>query len=382
MVHNLHISFTSFRNESRLLKETTSLLAADTIQSVSIACLHEAGLQKFEKLISGQKVYRFPLASRRIPRSYLTYFLIYFEFFVRVIYLCVKERPSIISIHAISILPIGVALKLIFRSRLVYETHELETETVGLAGRRKQLAKWIEARLIGFCDLTVVVSESIANWYKQAYRAQNVITVMNCPLASRPQKADKFRDKLGISSDVKIALYQGGITKGRNIPALVEAGRLLSDKGWIVVFMGYGPLEKTVRAAAAETKGVYFFPAVPPSEILAYTSSADVGLCLIEDVCLSYHFSLPNKFFEYIMARVPAISSDLPEMSKINREYNIGISAKSSSAADIAQAVLDSARLFDDGTPARLDKAAEKYCWENQETALIAAYRDLLPHSR
>ena len=46
-------------------------------------------------------------------------------------------------------------------------------------------------------------------------------------------------------------------------------------------------------------------------------SGADVGLCMIEDCCLSYHLSLPNKFFEYISAGLPLIISPCPDQEEI-----------------------------------------------------------------
>jgi glycosyltransferase involved in cell wall biosynthesis len=79
-----------------------------------------------------------------------------------------------------------------------------------------------------------------------------------------------------------------------------------------------------VRKYASDFPNIHFHPAIKPSEILSYTCSADVGLSIIENSCLSYYYSLPNKFFEYIAAGVPVIASDFPDMSAIVNEHKVG----------------------------------------------------------
>ena len=68
-----------------------------------------------------------------------------------------------------------------------------------------------------------------------------------------------------------------------------------------LVFMGYGEFEKTIKEYAGKNKNIHFYPAVPLEKVLDYTQHADVGLSLIERVCLSYYLCLPNKVFEYIL---------------------------------------------------------------------------------
>jgi len=60
------------------------------------------------------------------------------------------------------------------------------------------------------------------------------------------------------------------------------------------------------------------------NELLSYTAAADVGLSLIENISLSYHYALPNKLFEYIMAEIPVVVSKLPQMVEIVMQYNVG----------------------------------------------------------
>jgi glycosyltransferase involved in cell wall biosynthesis len=40
---------------------------------------------------------------------------------------------------------------------------------------------------------------------------------------------------------------------------------------------------------------------------------------------LSYYYALPNKLFEYIMAEIPAVVSNLPQMKEIIERYEVGM---------------------------------------------------------
>ena len=49
-----------------------------------------------------------------------------------------------------------------------------------------------------------------------------------------------------------------------------------------------------------------------------------MGLCLFENVCLNHYLYLPNKVFEYMMAGLPMIVSDFPEMAALVERYDCG----------------------------------------------------------
>ena len=70
---------------------------------------------------------------------------------------------------------------------------------------------------------------------------------------------------------------------------------------------------------------IRFIPAVSWDILMKYTKSADAGLSLDNSTNLNYRFSLPNKLFDYISAGIPIIATDLPEVSKILKEYTCGL---------------------------------------------------------
>ena len=69
---------------------------------------------------------------------------------------------------------------------------------------------------------------------------------------------------------------------------------------------------------------VWFPGKIPQDQLLRYTAAADFGLSLIDDVSLNNQLALPNKLFEYIMAGIPVLVSDCPQMVHIIQQYQVG----------------------------------------------------------
>lgn len=222
-MNNLHISLTEFRNESRVLKETNSILNHNIASKIYIASLHADDLEE-EKIYKDNLILnRFKLSSRKLSKNLFVQILKYFEFIYRITLFYRKKDIKMINIHAIALLPFGIFLKYLFKVKLVYDTHELETETNGSRGLRKKLVKFMEKRLIKKCDIVFVVSENIADWYKDEYDIQRPVVIKNAPRLIDSKKTNHFRENLGIKDESIIVLYQGGLSKGRGVYLLLEA---------------------------------------------------------------------------------------------------------------------------------------------------------------
>ena len=377
-VINLHVSLTPFRNESRVLKESESLAAAGLVDKVCIVALHEDGLRETEQIDAARDVVRVRLSTRSLPKNLFSQLIKYAEFGWQVLKIAKARGSTIHNMHSVGLIPIGVLLKLFRGGKLIFDAHELETETNGLVGMRKRAAKLVERATIGFADLVIVVSPGIERWYRERYRGLPIVTVLNTPRHVSSSRSSVLREKLGIPDHFRIAIYQGGLMSNRGIKELIDAAPIVAKAGYAIVFMGYGPMQAEVEAAAARNVNIYFYPAVPPSQILRHTASADVGICSISGVSLSYRLSLPNKLFEYIAAGIPVIASALPEMERVIMMRRVGVCVSTWTPDVIAAALSEIDHMRGAELDSRISRTAEEYSWESQEAAMIAAYRNLL----
>lgn len=277
-----------------------------------------------------------------------------------------------------ALLPLGVILKKIYKAQLIYDTHELETEKNGLVGFRQKISKFLERILIKHVNLTIVVSESIADWYMNEYNLSRPTVVLNVPRKQTLSSCNHFREQLNIQSNQLILLYQGGLMKGRGVHLILEAFKQRNQDNIVAIFMGYGELEEEIKLASKQSNNIYFYPAVSPNVVLDYTSSADIGISLIENTCLSYYYCMPNKLFEYAMTGLPIIVSNMKDMSEIVNKNNMGVVIKDFSPDGINIAIDNLLQQDLNIIKSNAYSTACANSWEIQEQKMLAAYKDIL----
>lgn len=369
------IVLNEFTNDSRVLKEAVSLQGMGHV--VRVIAMHARNLPEHE-VVDSIPVRRIKLVSRPWSKAKPIQLLKYGEFFVRTLLLC--RRADIVHCNDLNALPIGVAAKALSlgRVKVVYDAHEYEIHRVSPTRRFNIAVNYLlERLLIGFADRVMTVSNAIADEYVRLYRIRKPALVLNCPRFAETEKGNIFRERFGIRHDQIIVLYQGGLGKGRGIEILLHAFSALFDDKVVLVVMGYGPLESMVLEYQAKDSRIFFHPAVAPGVLLEFTSSADYGVLFYEDNCLNHRFCSPNKMFEYLMAGIPVLSSNLVEMRRLIELNKIGVVAESNDVEGFRNA-LSSLRGMEYETLVRQVKTVRrKYCWEEQEKVLEEVYRDL-----
>jgi glycosyltransferase involved in cell wall biosynthesis len=368
------IVLNNFKNDSRVLKENISL--QNTGYDVRVVALHEEPLKEFDE-VQNISVHRIKLKSRGWSKNKAIQFLKYFEFIYRV----VKEykNSDIVHCNDLNALPIGVIIKKFFNknAKIVYDAHEYETEIDGLNGIQKILVQWLEKILIKYADKVITVSDAIANEYVKLYNIEKPALVLNTPLLKNIEKKDIFRETFDISKDQTIFLYQGGLSSGRGIEVLLDTFKQITDDKSIIVFMGYGEFEGNIKKASQEFKNIYFHKAVATDVLLEYTCSADFGILFYENNCLNHDYCSPNKMFEYLMAELPVIVSNLYEMKRLVEDNSVGIVAQDNTPDGLQDAIQKATKLDKKELHLNIQKVKEIYNWEEQEKVLLDAYKGL-----
>jgi glycosyltransferase involved in cell wall biosynthesis len=357
-------------NESRIFKEARFISSLNKFDKIILFGVGDDNLKNNEQYndnIFIKRIKLFNIKKRSI--QYLYYYLYIF------IYLITK-RPKQVNIHTLEFLPLSIICKF-FSLKVIYDTHELETEKNNLHGIRKSISKVIERIFIKFTDKVIVVGDAIAYDYKALYPfMEKPSVILNCPNYVNIEKKDLFREKFKISSSKIIFLYQGDFGIGRNIEKLINVfSKMDNDKA--LVFMGDGPLEYMVKESSERYDNIYFQQAVSPSVLLEYTSSADVGLSMIENTSKSYNYCMPNKMFEYMMAELPIIVTNLFEMSNFINNNNIGYILKNDSIEEIMEIINRIDKYKIKVFTENLKIAKNKYNWEEQIKILEKIYNDV-----
>ncbi len=171
-----------------------------------------------------------------------------------------------------------------------------------------------------------------------------------------------------------IALYQGVVHHGRGLAPFMQALPLLENVHLVVI--GNGPAKHELQQAAHSFKvqhRVHWLEAVPYNELHPLTCGADLGLCLIEPVSMSYEYALPNKLFEYAMAGVPSLVTDLPALSDYARRTGVAeVIPRTLQPQDIASAVNTALSKDKLQYTTQIAEVAQRYSYEAQSERAVA----------
>jgi glycosyltransferase involved in cell wall biosynthesis len=381
---NLHIYPSNMKNESRIFRITNSLIEAGIVNEIIIVGKGDGELNEHDQLDETRQIWRVRLTRFWKLHWKIKKVLRYIQWLYKIYSRFRKERIGIVNCHSIFDLPLGAWLKRATGCRLIYDTHELETERNGLKGTLKKILKRIEKKYSQYPDHVFVVSDSIARWYREAYGLDNVTTIKNVPHKKQTVKrSKKIRDLLNIPEECILYIYQGGFLKGRGIPLLLSVFSR-SDINDHIVFMGYGELAEEIKEFAHQHQNIHFLEAVAPGDVVEYTSGADVGFSLVENTCLSYYYSLPNKVFEYLVSGIPCIVSDFPEMSAFVTQYQSGWTSaiEEESVYNLIMEISISRDMIQQKKQA-ITKVLQRddLGWEHEHRKLIQVYKDLMKKS-
>ncbi len=372
-------------NRRRAIVAVTNDLVTD--QRVHKACmlLRETG---FDVLLVGRRLPGSPPMDarpyrwKRMRLLFRKGALFYAEYNVRLFFFLLFRRASLLVANDLDTLPASRVVARLRRIPLIYDSHEFFTEVPELQGRfARRVWLWWERRILPHLQEVITVSDSIAAAYGEKYGVQ-VQVVRNLPAREHLSPVTPLTPgEAGIPEGKKVVLLQGaGINMDRGGEEAVLAMRYVEEAVLLVVGGGDAlPAMKRLAAEEGLAEKVIFIPRQPRERLYAYTALADVGLSLDKDESLNQRYSLPNKLFDYIYMGVPVLVSDLPEVSRIVRGYDVGLVLDEYSVEAMGSAI--NWMLEHDYKTVKkenLQRAAGELVWEKEKNILKNIYERYL----
>ncbi len=186
-------------------------------------------------------------------------------------------------------------------------------------------------------DLALCVSEGIARRYEQDYQIQSKLFYSLPPFFHLTPSTIKA--PIGI-------IYHGFLSQDRNSEILIELSYLLKPCYQIFV-MGLSNQPDFLQSLKKhEGENLRFIPPVRMDEIIPFTQQFDLGILTLSPNSFNNANALPNKFFEYIQARLGIITTPIPSLKGWIDAYGFGRYAKDFSPGALAE-LLNSLSLQD-----------------------------------
>lgn len=328
----LHVTHTDVTDDSRIEKQLKFL---NSLDGYAVSCIFVkspnynseyeiVGVAHISKRLLLSKMKWLP----RIPRHIINML----EITVYIIANGLRIRPSIVHAHDALVLPAATILSVLTGAVLIYDAHELESDKNGQTSFMRVGTLLIEKICWPRVDKFITVSKAIQSWYFKAFSEKDSEVILNSPVTQNFSRTSYLRERFAIDNASLIFIYIGYLSNGRGIDHILEAFSAGDNKNH-VVFLGEGSLKEKVVDYSARFNNIHYHAPVPHADVVKIASSADVGLCLIENVSTSDYFSLPNKLFEYLFSGLKVIGSDFPEIKRIIYDYNAGVTCDNNSKA-------------------------------------------------
>jgi len=330
----------------------------------------------FDVLLVGRKLKNSPALS--ISQKYKRLNLLsnrsamfYAEFNLRVFFLLLFSKCTHILANDTDTLPAAFLGSKIKKAKLIFDAHELFPEVPELTNRPFVKKIWTKIEDILFPHLTTcyTVCDSIAVYYNQKY-GLSMQVVRNIPILRH------FDEKILNFGTKKIILYQGALNVGRGLEWMIDAMPLIDNA--VLIIIGTGDIEAELKIQAENLSignKVVFLGRVEAADLYKFTPSADVGLCLLDAVGLSYQYALPNRIFDYLHAGVPVLATQFVEIEKIVSTYNTGVLIDHYEPEYIAEVLNE---LFQKQyNRSYFKELSHELCWENESLKLVDIIRNI-----
>ncbi|MBV9819730.1 MAG: glycosyltransferase [Solirubrobacterales bacterium] len=285
-------------------------------------------------------------------------------------------------IHNIHPGPAAALAAKLRRARFVYDAHEL----YGNAEPRTPMnvvaaaPPWLLERfLVRHATAVITTNRSRADELRARHGRRELVV-----LANVPDRVVELRPSpVGFPPEKPVLLYQGGVyARERAFRETIEALSMVDELHFVVIGFGRDHDRELVRQWAEElgvADRVHLLGARPFDDLVHIAASATVGLVPIKPNHRSDLLGDTNKLHEYLMAGLPVVASDLPEIRRVVTDGDppVGELFDPQSPGSIARAI-ERVRSDPHRYQARAREARrlalERHNWQAQEAQLTRIY--------
>ncbi|EMY35672.1 hypothetical protein D477_003218 [Arthrobacter crystallopoietes BAB-32] len=138
-------------------------------------------------------------------------------------------------------------------------------------------------------------------------------------------------------------VHSGAAVPGRNLEGTIEAVKALDERFsldlYLVKARDGGRYWQELRELAAADPRITFHDAVEPDRLPATLNQYDVGVFSLPPQTTNHRLMLPNKFFDFVQARLALVFSPSPETASLMQQHDLGVITEDFSVAALTRAL-------------------------------------------
>lgn len=274
---------------------------------------------------------------------------------------------------------LGVTERIVGSDRTHADLHEffpgLHDQVPAWNRIRRPFLEWLIRRDATRAASATTVSQTIADRYATEFGVVAGVVQNAAPLM--------HLEPLPVGDPIRM-VHSGGAQTNRRIEVMMEAAaRTETNLTFDLFLTGEGTEYANSLRELADSLGdrVTVHPPVPQGELVPLLNGFDVGIHILPATNTNNALALPNKFFDYVQARLGLVIGPTADMARLAEEYEIG------SVADgfDVESVVGALDALDRGTIEKwkrnADAAAPRVSAEAQQHVWVDAVRRIAGRS-
>lgn len=196
--------------------------------------------------------------------------------------------------------------------------------------------RWLCSTYVTRADSVTTVGQGLAEEYGREFGIAAEVVTNAAPyqdLEPHPTPTD---------APLRI-VHSGAAMPDRHLEVLIDAVAAMRQDVVFDLYLARNNPDyiEQLRAHVAELAPdrVRIMDPVPYRELPATLARYDVGLYSIPPVSFNHLHSLPNKFFDFVQARLAVVIGPSPEMALLVEQHGLGVIADGFEAADLTRAL-------------------------------------------
>lgn len=191
------------------------------------------------------------------------------------------------------------------------------------------------ARYLPRTTAVTAVNESIARLYRECFDIAAQVV----------RNAGPYQDLTpGPMLDGRIRLvHSGAAVPGRNLEGMIQSALDLGEGYTLDLYLvkarDGGKYWHRLKDLSAGSERITFHDAVAPQQLAAALNRYDLGVFSLPPQTTNHRLMLPNKFFDFVQARLGLVFSPSPETSRLIREHELGAITEDFSTASLTATI-------------------------------------------
>lgn len=317
----LILTYTEFGSEPRALKQASFLRDSYDVTTAGFGPAPFADIPHIE--IPQLRTQRWGLLGRLLSAGFLV-----LHFYRAVQWLNALDRAArkifrtgqwdVVIAHDLKTIDAALALKA--RVGLIVDLHEYAPRQEEQDPLWRLLVapyfRWLCRTRVTKADAVVTVGQGIADEYAREFGFTSAVVTNATPY-----------EELALTSvhDPIRLVHSGSAAPQRRLDILVSGVvRSSADVTLDLYLVGDQPVVDELKTLAGHDPRIRFREPVPYRDLVRTLNEYDVGVHLLPPHNFNHRWALPNKFFDYVQARLGVVIGPSPEMARLIDAHGFG----------------------------------------------------------